>query len=88
MKIWHFSGDADLCEPTLGTLYWIDKLGMTVTTEWRQWHIKNQVAGYLQEYDNKFVITTFKGAGHQVPSDRREEIFLLLDGFLKGTLPK
>lgn len=88
LKIWHFSGDADLCEPTLGTLYWIDKLGMTVTTEWRQWHIKNQVAGYLQEYDNKFVITTFKGAGHQVPSDRREEIFLLLDGFLKGALPK
>ena len=88
IKIWHFSGDGDMCIPTIGTLYWMDKLGLNITTQWRQWHTHNQVAGYLQEYDNKLAIITFIGAGHQVPSDRREESLKALNGLIKGELPQ
>lgn len=88
MKIWHFSGDADMCIPTIGTMYWMNKLGLNVKTEWRQWHIKNQVAGYLQEYENNLALITFIGAGHMVPSEKREESFNALYSMINGELPK
>lgn len=88
LKIWHFSGDGDLCVSTLGTMHWIDQLNLGVKTEWRQWHVKNQVAGYVQEYNNNFVLITFKGAGHFVPLDRREESFIALNGLINSKLPE
>ena len=54
----------------------------------RQWHVKNQVAGYVQEYNNNFVLITFKGAGHFVPLDRREESFIALNGLINSKLPE
>lgn len=66
----------------------MNKLGLNISTQWRQWHIHNQVAGFLQEYENKLAIITFIGAGHQVPSDRREEILNALNGLIKAEFSK
>jgi serine carboxypeptidase-like clade 2 len=87
LRIWHFSGDADGCVPTLGTQYWINKLNMAIKTEWKAWHARNQVAGFVQEYDNNFVFLTVKGAGHIATYDRREEMYIAWNAFLNGTLP-
>ena len=87
LRIWHFSGDADGCVPTLGTQYWINKLNMAIKTEWKAWHARNQVAGFVQEYENNFVFLTVKGAGHIATYDRREEMYIAWNAFLNGTLP-
>ena len=89
LRIWHFSGDGDACIATIGTMKWIkDILNLTVKEEWRQWHCDGQVVGFVQGYEKNFALITFIGAGHQVPSDRRKESFLALQGFLKNELPK
>ena len=89
LRVWHFSGDSDGCLPTIGTMKWIKEiLKLEVKETWRQWHCDNQVAGFLQGYEKNFALISFKGAGHKVPSDKRKEMFLALQGFLKGELPE
>ena len=86
LRTWHLSGDSDSCIPTFGTMKWIEQLSLPIKTEWRSWHTGNQIAGYLQEYEN-FTFLTVKGAGHIIPLDKREAIYLAFNAFLSGELP-
>lgn len=87
LRIWHLSGDADSCIPTFGTMKWIENLGLSIKTEWKQWHYGNQVAGFVQEY-NGFTFLTVKGAGHIIPLDKREACYIAFQSFLKGEIPQ
>ena len=87
VKVWVFSGTEDGVLPTLGTMRWIDKLGFTVETKWRQWKVGNQVAGYAQKYQEGLVIVTVKGAGHMVPQDQRASAYNMVTAFFNGVLP-
>lgn len=88
LRVWFFSGENDAVLPTIGTFRWMDKLGLAVKTEFRQWHFFNQVGGHVQEYENGLTLVTVKGAGHMVPQDQRESSYVMVSAFLNGTLPE
>ena len=87
VKVWVFSGTEDGVLPTLGTLRWIDKLGFNIETKWRQWKVGEQVAGYVQKYEEGLVVVTVKGAGHMVPQDQRAAAYNMVTAFFNGVLP-
>ena len=87
LNVWIFSGTDDAVLSTLGTMRWINLLGFTVETKWKQWKVNNQVAGYAQKYKEGLVIVTVKGAGHMVPQDQPSSAFGLVSAFFKGELP-
>ena len=87
LRVWFFSGDADACVPTLGTLRWINELNLTVDEEWRKWKIDGQQVGMIQKYTNGLVFLSIKGAGHMVPQDNRKVAKFMIDAFVKGELP-
>ena len=87
VKVWVFSGTEDGVLPTLGTMRWIDKLGFSVETKWKQWKVGDQVAGYVQKYKEGLVICTVKGAGHMVPQDQRASAYNMVTAFFNGVLP-
>ena len=87
LNVWVFSGTDDGVLSTLGTMRWINKLGFTVDTKWRQWKVGDQVAGYVQKYKEGLVIVTVKGAGHMVPQDQNASAFTMVNAFFKGQLP-
>ncbi|PKI45095.1 hypothetical protein CRG98_034479 [Punica granatum] len=68
-----YSGDHDMCVPYTGSEAWTRSLGYKTSSAWRSWWSNNQVAGYLQEYDNKLTFLTIKGAGHTVPEYKPSE---------------
>ena len=88
LRVWFFSGENDAVLPTIGTFRWMDKLGLGIKTEFRQWHFLNQVGGHVQEYENGLTLVTVKAAGHMVPQDQRESSFAMLTAFLNGKLPE
>ena len=87
VKVWVFSGTEDGVLPTLGTMRWINKLGFTIETKWKQWKIGDQIAGYVQKYKEGLVIVTVKGAGHMVPQDQRASAYKMVTAFIDGVLP-
>lgn len=87
LNVWVFSGTDDGVLSTLGTMRWINKLGFTVETKWRQWKVGDQVSGYVQKYKEGLVIVTVKGAGHMVPQDQNASAFNMVNAFFKGELP-
>ena len=87
VKVWVFSGTEDGVLPTLGTLRWINKLGFTIETKWKQWKVGDQVAGYVQSYQEGLVVVTVKGAGHMVPQDQRASAYNMVTAFFNGVLP-
>ena len=87
ISVWHFSGTEDAVVPTLGTMRWINKLNFTIEKEWTQYEIDNQVSGFVQKYKEGIVFITVKGAGHNVPQNKRDSAFKIFDSFIKGKLP-
>ena len=87
IKVWVFSGTEDGVLPTLGTMRWINKLPFTIETQWKQWKVGEQVAGYVQKYNEGLVIVTVKGAGHMVPQDQRASAYKMVSSFFEGVLP-
>ena len=87
IKVWVFSGTEDGVLPTLGTMRWINKLGFTIETKWKQWKVGDQIAGYAQKYKEGLVIVTVKGAGHMVPQDQRASAYKMVTAFIDGMLP-
>ncbi|XP_011016537.1 PREDICTED: serine carboxypeptidase 1-like isoform X1 [Populus euphratica] len=55
-----YSGDHDMCVPFTGTQAWTRSLGYKIIDEWRSWISNEQVAGYLQGYDNNLTFLTIK----------------------------
>ena len=87
LRVWFFSGENDVVVSWIGTTRWINKLNMNIKTEYKQWHCENQVAGFVQEYENGLVYVSIKGAGHMVGADKRAEAKVMFDAFINGALP-
>ncbi|XP_061342571.1 serine carboxypeptidase-like 20 [Gastrolobium bilobum] len=79
-----FSGDHDMCVPYTGSEAWTRSLGYTIVDEWRPWSSNDQVAGYLQAYDNELIFLTVKGAGHTVPEYKPQEALYFYSRWLEG----
>nr|AGV54426.1 serine carboxypeptidase-like protein [Phaseolus vulgaris] len=79
-----FSGDHDMCVPFTGSEAWTRALGYKIVDEWRPWNSNDQVAGYLQAYENNLTFLTIKGAGHTVPEYKPREALDFLSHWLEG----
>ncbi|KAK3416058.1 hypothetical protein EUGRSUZ_H01620 [Eucalyptus grandis] len=79
-----YSGDHDMAVPFPGTQAWTRSMGYKIIDEWRPWMIDDQVAGYLQGYDNNFTFLTIKGAGHTVPQSKPREALEFYSRWLDG----
>ncbi|KAK7340375.1 hypothetical protein VNO77_21077 [Canavalia gladiata] len=79
-----FSGDHDMCVPFTGTEAWTRSLGYSIVDEWRPWNSNNQVAGYLQAYENNLIFLTIKGSGHTVPEYKPREALDFFSRWLEG----
>ncbi|GAB4855867.1 carbohydrate-binding module 1 protein [Ancistrocladus abbreviatus] len=79
-----YSGDHDMCVPYTGTEAWTSSMGYKIVDEWRPWMLNNQVAGYLQGYENDFTFLTIKGAGHTVPEYKPGESLAFYSRWLQG----
>lgn len=55
-----FSGDHDMCVPYTGSQAWTRSLGYKIVDQWRSWQSNDQVAGYLQAYENNLTFLTVK----------------------------
>jgi len=67
IKMLHYSGDTDGAVPTIGTQNWIASLGWNKTSEWKQYMVEGQVAGYWESYEGNLTFGTVHGAGHMAP---------------------
>ncbi|KAG5013993.1 hypothetical protein AAZX31_09G228600 [Glycine max] len=79
-----FSGDHDMCVPFTGSEAWTRSLRYKIVDEWRPWNSNNQVAGYLQAYENNLTFLTIKGAGHTVPEYKPREALDFYSRWLEG----
>ncbi|CAI5473007.1 unnamed protein product [Closterium sp. Yama58-4] len=87
IRVWIFSGDADSVVPFTGTRLWIEALGLAVLQPQYPWLMPSgQVGGWATQYD-KLTWVTVRGAGHQVPTGRPEEAFVLFQSFLLAQPP-
>uniref|UniRef100_A0A7N2KQN8 Serine carboxypeptidase n=2 Tax=Quercus lobata TaxID=97700 RepID=A0A7N2KQN8_QUELO len=73
-----------MCVPFTGTQEWTRSLGYKIVDDWRSWHSKGQVAGYLQGYDNNLTFLTVKGSGHTVPEYKPQEALDFYRRWLEG----
>ncbi|KAK9691418.1 hypothetical protein RND81_09G195500 [Saponaria officinalis] len=81
LRIWVYSGDTDGRIPVTATRMTLDKLGLKTIQSWTPWYSHQQVGGWTIAYEGlKFV--TIRGAGHQVPTFKPMEAFLMLKHFL------
>lgn len=79
-----YSGDHDMCVPFTGSEAWTKSVGYKTVDEWRPWHVKDQVAGYIQGYDNNLIFLTIKGAGHAVAEYKPREALEFYTRWLEG----
>ena len=66
-KMLFYSGDVDGSVPTAGTQNWIASLGWNKTSEWKEYYVGGQVAGYWESYEGNLTFGTVHGAGHMAP---------------------
>jgi len=89
LKILLYYGDFDLVCNFLGAEVFVDQLGLQITKPRDQWTLprggNQQIGGYFKEYQN-LTFATVKGAGHEVPTDKPEEIFHLIQMVLDRAL--
>ncbi|XP_076909286.1 serine carboxypeptidase-like 15 [Bidens hawaiensis] len=71
--------------PYVGTKQWINSLKFRVTSPWKPWFVRTQVAGYEKTFSKaKYTLkyATVKGAGHSVAIYKPEELMVLVDTWL------
>jgi cathepsin A (carboxypeptidase C)/serine carboxypeptidase-like clade 2 len=76
---------------TAATQSWIYNIGVDPKPEkfWNAWHVNNQTAGYVTEFDlgetdSSFLFVTVHGAGHEVPAYRPVEALSLFKSYFSG----
>lgn len=87
LRIMIFSGDSDLVVPYTGTLNWINKLNLPISSPWRYWGLdldKEFLAGFVQEYTGLTFVTVRK-VGHMVPQWKRKEAYKIFSSYLSNT---
>ena len=77
-----YNGDVDMACNFLGDEWFVDDLGLNLVSDYKEWHLQNQVAGYVKHFDN-LVFATVKGSGHMVPEDKPAAALALIVGFLE-----
>ena len=84
IKMLIYSGTDDSILPFNGTLNSIEKMGLKIVYEWSKYYLsEKQVGGYYVVYDN-MVFATVRGSGHEVPKDRPEAAYNIIDKFIKN----
>nr|XP_010933286.1 serine carboxypeptidase-like 35 [Elaeis guineensis] len=91
LRVWVYSGDTDGRVPVTSTRYSINAMGLHEKKEkgtkwggWRAWYHKEQVAGWVVEYEEGLTLATVRGAGHQVPLFAPDRSLSLLSHFLRS----
>ena len=77
-----YNGDVDMACNFLGDQWFVDDLGLTLVSDYKEWHLQNQAAGYVKHFEN-LAYATVKGAGHMVPDDKPAAALALIVGFLE-----
>ena len=84
--------------PVTSTRFSINKMGMKLKKDnkkknkeeddelggWKPWFYKDQVAGWVAEYEEGLTLATVRGAGHQVPVLTPDRALSLVSHFLDG----
>jgi len=68
LKVLIYSGDSDAVVPFEGTREWVRNLNLPVASNWTEWYIDNQVAGFHELLGStidgpQFMFATIKGVG-------------------------
>lgn len=77
-----YNGDVDMACNFLGDEWFVDDLGLNIVSDYKEWHLRNQNAGFVKHFDN-LVFATVKGSGHMVPTDKPAAALALITGFLE-----
>ncbi|XP_076904593.1 serine carboxypeptidase 1-like [Bidens hawaiensis] len=85
--VWIYSGDIDGVVPVTSSRYSVNKLKIPLVINWRPWYYNKEVGGYAVGYRGSMILTTIRGAGHEVPSYQPERALVMISSFLQGILP-
>ena len=92
LRVLVYSGDDDSVCGTIGTQKWIWDLGYSVKSMWKTWSVDQQVAGYVTKFNtphsskSRLTFATVHFAGHEVPTYKPKEAFLLFEAYINDTL--
>lgn len=81
-----YSGDHDMMIPFFATQAWIRSLNYSIVSDWRQWLVQGQVAGYTRSYANNMTFATVKGGGHTAPEYKPRECFAMFNRWISNKL--
>jgi carboxypeptidase C (cathepsin A) len=94
-KMMIYSGDVDGVCGTVYTQKWLFDLGFNYQKDylWKSWTVQGQTAGYITKFNTpvskeskskepRLTFATVHGAGHEVPTYKPEEAFVLFKAFL------
>ena len=92
LRIMVYSGDDDSVCGTIGTQKWLWSLGFPVKKDeyWKIWKVDGQTAGYISQFDTPFsneprlTFATVHFAGHEVPTYKPKEAFILFEAYLNN----
>lgn len=92
LRIMVYSGDDDSVCGTIGTQKWLWTLGFPVKKDeyWKVWKVDGQTAGYISQFDTPFsnesrlTFATVHFAGHEVPTYKPKEAFILFQAYLNN----
>jgi len=93
LRVMVYSGDVDGVCGTVYTQKWIFDLGFGYEPNWlwKTWYVQGQTAGYLTKFytelnskESRLTFATVHGAGHEVPTYKPEEAFVLFKAFLNN----
>lgn len=79
-----YNGDTDMACNFLGDQWFVEDLGLQMTTRYQTWIHEDQVAGFYQKFGN-ITFLTVKGAGHMVPQWAPGAAFHMFQSFLKNS---
>ena len=90
LRIMVYSGDNDAVCATVGTQRWIYDLGYPVSSLWKTWSVDGQTSGYITQFktpnskESRLTFATVHGAGHEVPTYKPKEAFVLFQAYLNN----
>ncbi len=88
LRIMVYSGDNDAVCATVGTQRWIYDLGYPIDSLWKTWSVDGQTSGYITQFKtphsktSRLTFATVHGAGHEVPTYKPKEAFVLFKAYL------
>ena len=84
LRIWIYSGDTDSSVSTLGSINWLNLLGLKTTVNWREWMSQGQVGGFYWKLGSNVHFNTIRGAGHMCIQWKPVEGYEMFLAFIQG----